>query len=410
MNNLENLKSKINNAPEKAGVYLMKDKDANILYIGKAKSLKKRLQSYLRSGLSSKTLALITNVADIEYKICQNETISLLLEAELVHKYKPKYNVLLRDDKSFPLVKVTNEEFPAVFITRKKELDGARYFGPYIDAGLLRQALKIIRRSISFCSCRKLPKTSCMYYRIGLCPAPCIGKITKDVYAKSIDNICLIFEGRACELISKLSKQMEQDVKAHNFEAAAELRDKIVALGSLGEGKASSQDGLLSLKDILGLKHIPVRIEAFDISNISGKDACGSMITFVNGTPDKNNYRRFKIKGVNKIDDYLMLREVVARRYRRVVEEKLTLPDLLLIDGGKGHLAVAKEELDKLGLNLPIISIAKEKDNIYFSGRVNKLSLTRNSEAQRLIWRIRDEAHRFALKYHHLLRRKKLYL
>ena len=410
MSDLNKLKQKIANIPDTAGVYLMKDKDGRIIYVGKAKSLKKRLTSYLARDLSGKTMMLMSNVYDIEYQLTPTESLALLLEASLIHKHKPKYNISLRDDKSFPMVKITNEEFPAICLTRKREPDGAHYFGPYTSAGLLREALKIIRRYFPYRSCKQLPRAACIYYRIGLSPGPCIGKINKREYARTIKNISLILEGRADALIKKLFREMKLKAKLKKFEQAAQLRDQINALSSLGTAHVglASQEESEGLKALLGLPRLPARIVAVDISNIKGQDATGSMVSFYRGQPDKNNYRRFRIKTVEGIDDYKMLGEVVRRRYSRIIQERLPLPDLVLIDGGKAHLLTAKRELEKLGLNLPLVSIAKEEENIYTKGKAMPVKFKWDTPALNLIRRVRDEAHRFAISYHHLLRRKRI--
>ena len=410
MINSNKLKSNIAGLPDAAGVYIFKDSQGQIIYVGKAKSLKKRLNSYLGRDLSSKTITLMSNVSDIEYKLTATESLALLLEASLIHRYKPKYNESLRDDKSFPLVKITLEEFPAVYITRKKVADGARYLGPYTNAKLLKQALKIIRKSFPYRSCKKLPKKACIYYRLGLSPAPCIGKISKGEYAKTIEDICLILEGKTEDLIKRLSKGMVLKSKEHKFEEAAKLRDQINALGAISQSKVSfsRQDQMQDLKGLLKLDKLPKRIEAFDISDIFGKEACGSMVSFYRGLPDKNQYRRFRIKTVKAIDDYDMLREVIQRRYFRLLEENLPLPDLVLIDGGRSHLLTADKEIKKLGIRLPLVSIAKDEENIYTPARANAIKLNQDTPALNLIRRVRDEAHRFALYYHRILRRKKI--
>lgn len=404
------IQEKIRNVPDAPGVYLMKDASGQIIYIGKAKSLKKRLGSYIGRGLSSKTLMLMSNVLDIEYRLMPTEAMAFLLEANLIHQYKPRYNVSLRDDKSFPLVKITNEEFPAIYITRKKERDGSRYLGPYTSAKLLRQALKIIRKTFPYRSCKVLPKKACIYYRLKLSPAPCIGKISKEDYAKTIENIRLILEGKSENLIKKLAKEMSIYSSEQKFEEAAKARDKIHTLSVLGRIQAGSERQIESegLKRLLNLKKIPEHIEAFDISNIRGEEATGSMVSFFKGSPDKNNYRRFRIKTVNRIDDYGMLSEVVYRRYCRVIKEKLSLPDLVLIDGGRQHLLAAGKQLNNLGIQIPLVSIAKEEENIYRKARKKPIKLTEGTPALNLIRRIRDEAHRFAISYHHLLRRKRV--
>jgi excinuclease ABC subunit C len=406
MADIDRLKRKIVVAPDEPGVYLMKDASGSVVYIGKAKSIKKRLSSYLGGGLSAKTLALLSRVADIEFRLTPTESLALILEASLVRRYRPKYNISLRDDKSFPLVKITDEEFPAVYITRKRSALPGRYFGPYTNAGLLKEALKIIRREFPYRSCRKLPKKACIYYRIGLSPAPCIRRISKHAYAKTINDISLILQGRIDELVSKLSRQMYLRSARKEFEQAAKIRDQINALGSLSQ--SNSQGQIEGLKGLLKLKKTPQRIEAFDISNISGQEASGSMVSFYRGLPDKNNYRRFRIKTINGIDDYRMLSEVLRRRYSRVIKERLPLPDLIIIDGGKGHLLTAARQLQRLGLSIPLSSIAKKEENIYIFGKAGLIQLRSDIPALNLIRRIRDEAHRFAVSYHRLLRRKKI--
>lgn len=388
----------------------MKDKAGKIIYIGKAKSLRERLHTYLGRGLSSKTIALMSKVSDIKYQLCPNESFALLLEAELVHKYRPQYNVSLRDDKSFPLIKITDEEFPAICLTRKKQADGGRYFGPYTSAKLLKQALKIIRKNFPFRSCKQLPKEECIYYRIGLSPAPCAGKINKKEYGQSIKNIILILEGKTDWLMKKLSRAMNLKAKNQEFEEAAKIRDQINSLSAIGQQAAGSRakDQLQDLKKLLNLDKLPQRIEAFDISNISGKEATGAMVSFYQGLADKNNYRRFRIKSVKGINDYDMLKEVIRRRYLRVARENLPIPDLILIDGGRSHLLVTDSEIKKLGLNIPLVSIAKDRENIYIKNKANPIKLNQDTAGLNLIRRLRDEAHRFAIAYHHLLRRKKI--
>ncbi|OGX14831.1 MAG: hypothetical protein A2166_05985 [Omnitrophica WOR_2 bacterium RBG_13_41_10] len=406
--NLNKIKDKISGLPEAPGVYIFKDAAGKIIYIGKAKSLKKRVQSYFSRFLASKTQAMVAQIADIEYKLCQTESLALLLEASLVHKYKPKYNVSLRDDKSFPLVKVTKEDFPVVCITRKKTENGSRYFGPYTNAGLLQEALRIIRKNFPYRSSERMPQEARMYSRIGL--APYAGKTTKEEYAKTIENICLILEGKTEYLIKKLAQEMKSRSKEQSFEEAAKIRDQISALSAITKTTTdfNAQDELEDLKKLLKLRRLPVRIEAFDVSNISGKEACGSMVSFYRGKPDKNNYRRFRIKTIEKIDDYGMIREIVYRRYLRVKKEKLPLPDLILIDGGRSHLLTAEKEIKKLGLRVVIASIAKDRENIYLQNQAAPLKLIYDTPALNLIRRIRDEAHRFAIKYHHVLRKRKL--
>ncbi len=405
------LKEKILAAPDSPGVYLMRDRAGEVLYVGKANSLKKRLASYLGKDLATKTMALMLKAAGVEFRLTPNEMMALLLESQLIHELKPKYNISLKDDKSFPLVEISGEEFPAVRITRKKDNPLSRYLGPYTNAKLLKNVLKIIRLNFAYRSCRKLPKQSCIYYRIDLCPGPCAGKISAAEYQRNIGDITLILEGKADLLIKKLTRSMQESAAQGDFEAAARKRDQITALSGISArpDDSSYKDALNDLKDSLNLKKLPARIEGFDISNLSGKQAVGSMVSFYNGQPDKNNYRRFRIKTFAGIDDYKMLAEVIRRRYTRLLREKTGLPDLVLIDGGKGHLLTAAGELASLEVSIPLVSIAKEKENIYCLREAKaRLIPLSDGPALNLIRRVRDEAHRFALAYHHLLRRKSL--
>ena len=393
--------------PETPGVYIFKDAGGRIIYVGKAKSLKKRVQSYFSRFLASKTQAMVSNIADMEYRPTQTESLALLLEASLIRENKPKYNVSLRDDKSFPLVKITNEDFPAICVTRKKAADGSYYFGPYTNAGLLREALKIIRKYFPYRSCEKMPQEARMYQKIGLSPST--AEENKKEYSKTIENIRLILEGKTEALIDRLSREMKIRSKERKYEEAAKIRDQIEALSAMsdGAGRYSRKEELEELKNLIMLPKLPERIEAFDISNIYGKEATGSMVSFYKGMPDKDNYRRFRIKTVETIDDYKMLAEVVKRRYSGSLSEGLPLPDLILIDGGRSHLSAAGRELKKLNLEIPLFSIAKDRENIYVKDRDQPIKLKMDTPALNLVRRIRDEAHRFAVSYHHILRRKK---
>ena len=274
------LQEKIKAMPDAPGVYLMKDTSGKIIYVGKAKSLRKRLLTYLGRDLATKTMIQMRSVADIEVQLCPTEALALLLEAALIHKHMPKYNISLRDDKSFPLIKITYEDFPAIYVTRKREDDGSRYLGPYTSANLLREALKIIRRSFPIRSCRNLPHKACLYYRVNLCPGPCIGKINIRDYAKAVDNIEFILEGKTDVLIKKLSSEMKQFSENKDYEQAAAVRDQISAISALSSIRPgfSSSDEMQDLKDLLKLSKIPERIECFDIANISGKEATGSTL------------------------------------------------------------------------------------------------------------------------------------
>lgn len=407
------LKSKIAKLPDLPGVYFFKDAAGAIIYIGKAQSLKKRVQSYFSRALDAKTQALVSKIADLEHRVTGSPAQASLLEASLIKRHLPQYNIDLRDDKSFPWIRVSGENFPTVSIYRRKgkrHEPGAQYFGPYTNVTLLRQAVKEMRRIFGFRSCKKMPRQACLYHRLKLCPAPCIKAISQAQYKEIINQIILFLESRYEELVSKLSKKMQDLSTQHKYEAAAEIRDRINALSAFAQSP-HLRPGINELEDLqrlLKLRSLPQRIEAFDISNIFGKEATGSMVSFYRGFPDKDNYRRFRIKTVEGIDDYKMLAEIVHRRYARLVEEKLPLPDLILIDGGRSHLSIARKEIGKIGLHIPMASIAKKKENIYSLNNARPTKLQSARPALNLIRRVRDEAHRFAVSYHHILRRKKI--
>jgi excinuclease ABC subunit C len=408
------LKEKISGLPELPGVYIYKDARGRIIYIGKAKNLKKRVQSYFTRYLSGKTQVLVSRIAQVEHILTPTEFQAELLEASLVKEKQPQYNVDLKDDKSFPLVKITDEEFPLVAVCRQKELfkkkEKAFYFGPFQSAWLLRQALRAVRKVFGFRSCRILPKRPCLYFRLDLCPGPCAGKISPVEYQAIIGNIKMFLNSQYERLIDKLSRDMEAASLDHRYEEAAKLRDSINTLSALGRSRRdfSSTDELEDLQKLLGLAKLPLRIEGFDVSNISGKEATGAMVSFYKGLADKNNYRRFRIKTVARVDDYAMMRELVLRRYSRLSKERKPMPDLVLIDGGKQHLLAAQEELRELKLKIPVMAIAKAEENIYLKNKAEPIIMAEDTPALNLIRRIRDEAHRFCRKYHHLLRKKQL--
>ena len=272
------------------------------------------------------------------------------------------------------------------------------------------EAIKVIRKIFGFRSCKNMPKEACLYHRLKLCPAPCVKKISAREYKEIINQIKMFLESRYEELVQRLAEKMKEAAGEKVFEEAAKIRDQINALSTIGQARPgfSSQDELEDLKNLIKLDKLPQKVEAFDISNIFGSEATGSMVSFFKGVADKQNYRRFRIKTVEDIDDYKMLREVIFRRYCRVIEERLEPPDLILIDGGRSHLLAAEKELKKLGLNIPLVSIAKGQENIYIKDKLNPIKLKSDTPALNLIRRIRDEAHRFAVSYHHVLRRKKI--
>lgn len=392
----------------------MKDKNGKVIYIGKAISIRKRVASYFnrRSKYISKTDLLVKNIVDIGYIQTMSEAEALLLEASLVKEHRPKYNVMLLDDKSYPLIEVTGEKFPRISVCRpKKKKKNATYYGPYVQATLVREALKILRKIFYFLTDEKLSERIKLDYQIGLAPAPTLAEMDPKEYKDNIKNICLILEGKKDQLYRRLQRKMEKLSQGKNFEEAAKVRDQLRAIGAL---YSSTKDinyykEAEQLQRILKLPRSPERIETFDISNTFGNQAVGSMVSFFNGKPDKHNYRRFKIKTVEGIDDFGMIREVVYRRYKRLRDEKRMYPDLIVIDGGKGQLSSACAALKELDVNIPIISLAKREEEVFKPGRRTSIKFPHHQLGLQLLQRTRDEAHRFAVAYHKNLRDKKMY-
>jgi excinuclease ABC subunit C len=346
----------------------------------------------------------------------------LLLEDELVKKYRPRYNVALRDDKAYPLLKLTvNEEWPRLFLARRKEKDGALYFGRY-QGRMVREVIRLVKKLFPIRWCKESPlkirQQPCLYYRIGSCSGPCIGKINREQYLSLVDAIKDLLEGKMERSISKLKAEMEKASEELNFERAAYLRDRTKTLERMMEGadiNKAPAPRLLSeiteLKKELKLPKDPMRIEAFDISNISGRNVVGSMVVFLGGVPLKNEYRKFKVRSVEeKPNDVAAIYEVVKRRYTGSLKKELVLPDLILVDGGLSQVNAALKALEGTRLEtLPLIGLAKRNEEIYFPKKSKPLSLPKSSAALKLLQRVRDEAHRFAIAYHRAKRAKSLF-
>ncbi len=422
------IKEKIKETPALPGVYLFKDKAGKIIYIGKAGSLKNRLRSHFLKRDTSKHVMLIDSTEDIDYILTPDEATALLLEAALIKRYMPKYNVMLKDDKSYPRLKLTvNEEYPRLFITRKLKADNALYFGPYTNAALLRKALKTIRRVFPLRTCNKMPKASaskgCLDFHIGQCIGPCMDSGRKRDYLDIVKELKLFLEGKQKELFKLLTGQMRKASSSKDYETAAKIRDRLKALAVVADagddynkerrpGFNNAEKPLFmqaeELRRLLNLAREPKIIEIFDVSNTSGKEAVGSMVCFKDNKPYKSRYMHFRIKTVNVIDDYSMMREIVSRRYKRLLSQKGVFPDLIIIDGGRGHLAAAKSQLRSLKIiDVPVIGIAKNPDKIYIHEKREPILFGRFDKALLLCQRMRDEAHRFAITYHRSLRRKK---
>ncbi len=517
--------------PDSPGVYLMKDKDDRVIYVGKASSLRDRVSQYFREQGSPKTRVLVQNIEGLDYIVTENEVEALVLESNLIKEHRPRYNVRLRDDKAYPFIRITNEDYPRICIARRREQDGAQYFGPYPSSKAVRELIRMASGfGIRRCK-KKLPCPPCLNYHIKQCAAPCLGEVTKEEYLDIIRNVTDFLKGKRSQLIRSLKDKMARLSEGQEYEAAARIRDQINALeelserqrvnapgkkeqdviayaisGSIGsmqvfhisEGKlkgreafslntAGSDDAevlssfikqhyqdieppqeiiirigiedeailrwlkeketklktpknkvekglmnlaqenarmllsmkmaveskgkneaLLDLRKAINLPAAPTLIEAFDISNISGTAATGSLVAFTNGEPDKKNYRRFRIKTIEGADDFAMMGEVVGRAYSRRYVEGKKMPDLVLVDGGKGQLNAAISAISRIGLKLNTAALAKEFEYIFLPDRDAPVILPKDSPALQLLQRIRDEAHRFALGYHRKLRGEKL--
>ncbi len=436
----ERIKEKIKIFPHNPGVYIFKNKAGKILYIGKATSLKNRVGSYFVGAHNAKTEKLVSQIEKIDIKETDSVLEALILESNLIKKYQPKYNIKEKDDKSFSYFVITREEFPRVLIVRGSDLKNnaswrsrpggrsnqvvgsvshgiassvSRYsgwsrhdtvisnvFGPYTSKKQMQIAFRIIRKIFPFHSLKQNSEKRCLDSQIGLCPGPYSGKITKQDYKKNIMGIKMILEGKIKGLVKKMEKEMKKFSNLQEFEKAGDLKNKIFSLqhiqdiAFLSDIKKNSND--CSLK----------RVEAYDISNISGKFAVGSMVVFQKGKPHKSQYRKFKIKTIKKIDDVAMMREVLMRRFKN----NWVLPELILLDGGKGHLNMAKNFFKDLEIKIPIIAIAKgptrKKLELRMMNYGKKEKINDLLKNKQLIGQIMDEAHRFAINYHRKLRGK----
>ena len=557
----EHIEEKLRLLPAKPGVYLMKNDAEEIIYVGKAISLRNRVRSYFQAGRHSspKVAALVGHIVDFEYIVTDSEVEALILECNLIKQHSPWYNIRLKDDKSYPYLKVTlHETFPRVAIVRRMQKDGSRYFGPYTNVTAIRQTVDFLRRVFPLRTCKQefgpegTDKRPCLNYHIRRCHAPCARKISPQAYRKMIDEVILVLEGRHSQLIQGLQERMQEAADKLRFEEAGRLRDQIQALTAVvekqkmvsfddidqdiigyaqvkdlacvqvffvrsgkmigsehfflevppgdsgpeivsafveqyyttaafipkelllpvelleadtisqwltdlkgfrvylrvpqrGEKKrlvemveknadlvlnerinrqkieaARIQQGMEELQAYLGLKELPLRIEAFDISNLQGREAVGSMVVFKDGEPAPSEYRRFRIRGKDTPDDYAMMAEVLSRRFARGFNTPLDnnetqvsgfseRPQLVLIDGGKGQLSTVRQVMDELEVSdIPTLGLAERLEEVYVEGSSDPLALPKDSQALYMLQRLRDEAHRFALSYHRQLRSQRI--
>ncbi|MGB3082906.1 MAG: excinuclease ABC subunit UvrC [Candidatus Omnitrophota bacterium] len=410
---LKKLSSKIKELPDSPGVYMFLDSKGKILYVGKALRLKRRVSSYFQAGRArdARLELLVDDTRDIKVIRTSSEAEALIYEAGLIKDHAPKFNIELKDDKSYPYLKLTaREKYPRLFITRKRINDGSVYYGPYVNVKLLKEALSFMKKVFPLRTCTRLHKKVCLEYDIGQCLGPCEKKTTDKDYRDTVKQLRAFLEGRKDDLIHELTKKMKQFSTKRKYEKAQAAKNRIEALTAVQQLHDRSRKPIYGeldeLQNTLNLSRRPVTIECFDISDIGGKQSVGSMVTFVGGKPLKSGYKKFRIKTVEGMDDYSMIREVVKRRYSHVLSENKPLPDLVLIDGGRGHFSSAKAELVSLGLDkLPVASIAKVHNHLYVEGRRQPIRLSPGSRLLLLIQRVRDEAHRFAIQYHRRLRR-----
>jgi len=393
------------------GVYLMKGAQGEILYVGKAANLKRRVSSYFTRPHDYRIQKMVSLVKKVDYRKTDTALEALILEAELIKRYQPPYNVLEKDDKSFLYVELTKEKFPRVLLVRGKSLATGRRFGPFVYGASIREALKILRKIFPYTvhtaatSDKRQVTRPCFDYQIGLCPGTCIDAISGKDYRKNIKNLILIFEGKKKRVLKSLEKEMKQASKNLEFEKAAVLRRQIFGLKHIQDVALISESPLVASGQSLpaGRQGIVAgyRIEGYDISNISGTSAVGSMVVFEGGGPNKSEYRKFKIQTIHQSDDVGMLREVLHRRFSpRHLNGGWRIPDLILIDGGLGQVNAARQVILEAGLRIPIIGIAKgptRKKN-EFVGAIP------HGVAEKTLIRVRDEAHRFAIAYHRTLR------
>jgi excinuclease ABC subunit C len=423
--------AKVKTFPTTPGVYLMKDAAGRVIYIGKAKNLRSRAGSYFLKAAAEerRTAELVREIDDIDFLDADSEVDALLMEARLIKDTQPKFNTDLRDDKSFPYLEITTrEDFPRVAFTREPSTRGTKLYGPFASAGSLRGAIQVLQRIFKFRTCMLDIREDdqqwqwfrpCLLHSIDQCTAPCNLRITKEDYRRDIRRLKMFFEGKKKSVLKEMHKEMAEAAAGRNYEVAARLRDEIRLLETLDErGDLDThvqpevffidpKKGLAGLRKVLGLGTTPRSIEGVDIAHLGGGETVASLVQFIDGLPFKPGYKRYKIRSIDGIDDYASIHEVVARRFRRLSNEGEMFPDILLVDGGKGQLSAAMAAFKELGIEPPVVlSLAKREEEIFRPGESEPLRLSRHAYALRLLQYVRDESHRFAQHYHHILRRK----
>lgn len=425
-------KNRIKKLPRSPGVYLLKDAADRVLYIGKAKSLRDRVSNYLRADqVSPKIAAMIPKIRNVDYLETESEVEALLAEQRLVKDINPKYNTNLKDDKSYPSLEISlGDDFPAARFVRARRSSNSEniYYGPFTDATALRRAIKVLQKIFRFRTCNLRIKKGdrsrryarpCLLNYIDCCTAPCTEKISFTDYRKDIDELINFLDGRREKTLEELRGRMSSAAEHLAFEEAARYRNQLRALQSLDTvcglddwedldiEPVSPESGIEDLKDRLSLSKPPRVIEGIDVSTISGRQAAGAKVTFVDGIPFKNGYRRYKIR-TRVRDDYKMIAEITRRRFSRALREKEDLPDLFVVDGGAGHVNETAKVLRDLGIDIPCVGLAKKNEDIFLPNTRRPLKLASNDSALKMLQCVRDEAHRFARRYHHMMRSRPL--
>lgn len=435
------LQKKLEELPSKPGVYFYKDKSGEIIYVGKAASLRNRVRQYFQKSRyrDPKTDALVAEIDDVDWLTVETELDALFVEAEMVRRQLPRYNILLRDDKSSIYVRINYDDpHPTIIYTRRPLDDKAKYFGPYFNGAEVKRALRSLRKIFPYSTHKTLPPRACLQYHLGLCPGLEENKTSLNDYRANLRQLMSYLRGERSKVLEKMEKDMQRAAKAKDFERAAEIRNKLYALKALGKQivfsdqeylDLSKDRGLSGLAEMLQLKKAPRRIEGYDISHMQGTDNVASMVVFTNGLPDKAEYRKFKMR-IPGNDDFAHMNEVIRRRLSDKNRAAWGLPDLFLIDGGKGQLSAAIKARDDAGLTTPMIGLAKREEEIVVhikgsnvqidrqfailqraiindSPDFAQILLPKNSDIVKLLQRIRDESHRFAVSYHSVLKGKR---
>jgi len=435
---VEAIREAVARFPRSPGVYLMKDVEGRVLYVGKAKDLRSRVGSYFQPSadlLNTRgpdIARMVTQIAEVDFLKTESEVDALLKENRLIKDIQPPFNAQLKDDKTFPYLEITTrDDYPAVFVTRTPRLKGSKLYGPFTSPSALRDAVNALQRAFKFRTCELDIREGdesrryfrpCLLHAINQCTAPCADLISKEEYQADIARLRKFLASKRSALLRQMERDMESSSKELRFEDAAKLRDQIKAIESLalsGDVRVDVQPevfyvdpaaGLAKLADLLGLEAPPRSMECIDVAHIQGQETVGGLACFIDGKPFKGGYRRYRIATVEGVDDYAAIREVITRRYRYAAQGDELYPDVIVIDGGLGQLHAAQEAFDRMNVRPPmVVSLAKREEEIYIQARSAPVRLPRNSQALRLLQQTRDEAHRFAQHYHHILRSRRTF-